>query len=661
MHEYEILKLLVLIFGVSALVIFLLHRVKVPPLVGFIISGVLIGPAGLGLAEDVKEIELLAEIGVALLLFVIGIEFSLKNLIKMKKAVLQGGSIQIFLTIFFSIAIIYPTLLLFKNSIFFGFLIALSSTAIVLKMLDEEGGINTPQGRTIVGILIFQDLMVVPFMLITPLLGGAGFDISALILKMAKAAAIVAFVLLAARWIVPGILHQVVHVRSKELFITTIILLCFGTAMLTSRFGLSLALGAFLAGLVISESEYAHQAMSDILPFKDSFIGFFFVSVGMLMDLTYIADNWPKVIAAVGIIIVIKVITGTSAALASGSSIRPALITGISLAQIGEFSFVLAESGRPVGLITGGYFQLFLSASLITMLFTPFLIKAAPAVSTWATTRLFDKRLRRFVRMTDGLPYEKERSGHVIIVGFGLNGKNLARVLRQVEIPYAVLEMNSDTVRKMEKKGEPIYYGDGTSSGILQKIGINTARMLVVAISDAASTRHIVQAARRENPELHIIVRTRYVSEVDDLKKLGANEVIPEEFETSIEIFSRVLDYYSLPKNVINDYIDNIRSDNYQVLRRIDLPRRHLSEHADILEGIDTESYLIREGSGIIGKTIQDSRLREETGVTILAIRRGEKIHQNPSPGFVLTAGDILALIGKREDLNRALRYLDEL
>ncbi|MDP2734606.1 MAG: cation:proton antiporter, partial [bacterium] len=344
---------------------------------------------------------------------------------------------------------------------------------------------------------------------------------------------IVTAVLLAAKWVVPAVLHQVVSVRSRELFITVIILLCLGTALLTSHFGLSLALGAFLAGLVISESEYAHQAMSDILPFKDSFIGFFFVSVGMLMDVGYLAGNWLIVSAEVAVIFVIKVVAGATAAAVVGLPLRAALVAGLGLAQIGEFSFVLAGAGYAAGLIAGDFFQLFLSASLVTMLLTPFVIKAAPGVSTWVSARIFRKRFRRFAGKAERALFPRGKSEHVVIVGFGLNGRNLARVLKQADIPYVVLEMNSDTAREMKSKGEPIYYGDGTSIEILRKMGIGEARVLVVAISDAASARRIVGAAKRENPGLHIIVRSRYISEVDDLRSLGADEVIPEEFETS--------------------------------------------------------------------------------------------------------------------------------
>ncbi len=659
MNESNILTMLVLVFGVSTIVVFLLHRVKVTPFIGFAVSGVLIGPHGLGLEAHVADVELLAEIGVVLLLFVIGIEFSLKNLMKMKKAVLCGGGSQVLLTIGLAALLFYP-LLGMSKALFFGFLVALSSTAIVFKMLAERGDIDSPHGRAMVGMLIFQDLIVVPLMLITPLLGGKGGDLLQLGAITAKAAAFVAIVLLAARWLVPVMLHQIVHVRSRELFITVIILICLGTALLSSRFGLSLAMGAFLAGLVVSESEYAHQAMSDILPFKDSFIGFFFVSVGMLMDVGYMLDNWLKVTAGVAVILLIKAVTGAGAALAAGMPLRTALLTGLGLAQIGEFSFVLAETGRAVGLVTGEPYQLFLSASLGTMLLTPFVIKASPGVVEWAVTRVFPRRFRS-LGGTGRQIFPQTPSGHVVIVGFGLNGRNLAWVLREAGVPYVVLEMNNDTVREMKKKGEPIYYGDGTSREILHKLGIREARVLAVAISDAASTRHIVQTARRENPELHIIVRTRYLAEVDDLKQLGANEVIPEEFETSIEIFSKVLDFFSLPRNVINDYVAMVRSDNYGVLRKIDLPRKRLSELHEVMEGIDTASYLVKEGSGTAGRTINETRLRAETGSTILAVQRDGKIHRNPPPGFTLKAGDTLVLIGKRGEINKALEYLETL
>ncbi|MBI4685707.1 MAG: cation:proton antiporter [Nitrospirae bacterium] len=655
--ESEFLKSLVIIFGASALVVFFLHRLKIPSIVGFLVSGVIIGPYGIGLIKDTHSVEMMAEIGVVLLLFTIGIEFSMTKLTRMRKAVIAGGSVQVLLTIGLSAAASFLAIGDVNKSVFFGFLIALSSTAIVLKMLSEKGEIDSPHGRTMAGILIFQDICVVPLMLIIPSLSGGTINILDIAMKMGKAALIIAIVLLSARWIVPGLLHQVVRTRSRELFITTIIFLCFGIAFLTSKFGLSLALGAFLAGLIISESEYAHQATSDILPFKDSFIGMFFVSVGMLMDIGYMSDNCLKIAAAVALILGLKIITGIISALSIGSPLRTSIHAGLGIAQIGEFSFVLAVAGKASGLITEDFYQVFLSSSVVTMMMTPFVLKAAPSVSGWIAARRLLKRAGKIKKVSEADGFTGRRQGHVIIIGFGLNGRNLARVLKEADIPYAILEMNGDTVREMKKKGEPIYYGDGTSKEILHKLGIGKARLLVVAISDPASTRNITYIGRHENPDIYIIVRTKYLVEVDDLKALGADEVIPEEFETSVEIFSRALRQYHFPNSVIQDMVNKIREDSYTALRSVELPMRHLFEEVEWLPGMEIDGYRVPADSHPVGKSIGELQVRKNTGVTIIAVRRAAEVFTNPKPDFRFKAGDIILFTGERKSMNAAINY----
>jgi CPA2 family monovalent cation:H+ antiporter-2 len=655
--EYEFLKSLEVIFIASAAVIFLLYKLKIPSLIGFIIAGIIIGPHGVGLIKDTHFIQMLAEIGVILLLFTIGIEFSMTKLIRIKKAVVGGGGTQVFLTILLSAIFTYIAIDDVNKSIFFGFLYALSSTAIVLKLLIERGEIDSPHGHTMVGILIFQDLCIVPLMLLIPVLSGKGIDMLEVGVKIGKAAVIIIVVLLSARWIVPTLLHQIVRTKSRELFLTTVILLCLGIALLTSQFGLSLALGAFLAGLIISESEYAHQAMSDILPFKDSFMGLFFVSIGMLIDTGFVLDNSIRIAEVVAFIFTLKIITGTVSSLLIGDSLRSSIIAGLGLAQIGEFSFVLAIAGKTSGLISEEFYQIFLSSSVVTMIMTPFILNTAPSVTEWITARPLMKRLSRGRRASevDGIP--RKRHDHVIIIGFGLNGRNLAKVLREAEIPYVVLEMNSDTVREMKKKGEPIYYGDGTSKDILGKMGIAKARLLVIAISDPVSTRRIVSIARQEYHDIYIIVRTRYLVEVEELKSLGADEVIPEEFETSIEIFSRVLHRFSFPRNIILDMVDKIRSNSYTALRSVELPRRHLFEKYEWLPEIEIDGYRIVEGSPLGEKTIKELQVRKKTGVTIIAVRRGKTVHTNPEPDFRLKAGDFMLFTGDRENMYNALHF----
>jgi CPA2 family monovalent cation:H+ antiporter-2 len=655
--EYEFLKSLEVIFIASAAVILLLFKLKMPSLIGFIVAGIIIGPHGIGLIKDTHFIQILAEIGVVLLLFTIGIEFSMTKLVRIRKAVLGGGGTQVLLTIILSAALTYIAIENINKSIFFGFLYALSSTAIVLKLLAERGEIDSPHGHTMVGILIFQDLCIVPLMLLIPVLAGDRIDMLDVGIKMVKAAIIIIVVLLSARWMIPTLLHQVVRTKSRELFLTTIILLCLGIALLTSRFGLSLALGAFLAGLVISESAYAHQAISDILPFKDSFMGLFFVSIGMLMDTGFVVDNGIRIIGIVALIFILKIITGTVAALIIGNSVRTSVITGLGLAQIGEFSFVLAIAGKASGLVSESFYQIFLSSSVVTMLMTPFVVNAAPKIFEWITVQPLLKKVISRKKMSEGEAGPRKRHDHVMIVGFGLNGRNLAKVLREAEIPYIVLEMNSDTVREMRKKGELIYYGDGTSQEILHKMGIEKARLLVIAISDPVSTRRIVSIARHKNPDLYIIVRTRYLVEVDELRSLGADDVIPEEFETSMEIFSRVLHRYSFPRNVILDMVDKIRSSSYTALRSVGVPRRHLFDKYEWLPEIEIDGYRIPESSHLNDKTITELQVRKKTGVTIIAVRRGKEIHANPEPDFKFKQGDFILFTGDRENMNTAVQY----
>ncbi|MEJ2181922.1 MAG: cation:proton antiporter [Nitrospirota bacterium] len=654
--ELEFLKALVLVFGVSALMVFLLHRIRIPPLVGFIVAGVLIGPGGFGIVQDTHAIELLAEVGVILLLFTVGIEFSLRNLMRIKRTVLLGGGGQVLLTILAVTGLSYFLTRDVRLSLFLGFLTALSSTAIVLKVLLEAGETDAPHGKQMVGVLIFQDLCVVPLMLLVPALSGEGVDLAALVLTFAKALGIIALVLLASRWVVPVFLHNVVHTRSRELFLISVIVICLGTALLTSRFGLSLALGAFLAGLVISESEYSYEATAEILPFKDSFMGLFFVSIGMLIDMGFIAKQWPLVLVAVLAILVVKALAATLSVIPTASSLRVSIHTGVGLAQIGEFSFILAAVGRSAGIVEGGMYQLFLSSAVITMALTPLLLKVAPPLSVRLTrkgplSRFFDRPTER--------PFSKVLLNHVIIAGFGLNGRNLAGTLSETGIPYVVLELNSDTVRRERQKGQPISFGDATSREVLHKMGVKTAKVLVVAISDPVATRKIVALARKENPNLHIIVRTRYVLEVEDLRSLGADEIIPEEFETSVEIFSRVLHHYNVPLNVINDRIEAIRQNSYRALRAHELPHKTMAEREDIMSQLQTESYLVKDGSPLAGHSLRELHLRGRTGATVIAIEREGKAIHNPSGETTIKEGDILLLMGAREDLSRALEYFE--
>ncbi len=371
-------------------------KLKAPSVVGFLVAGILVGPYSLNLVTDIHTVERVAELGIVLLLFTIGLEFSVKNLITLRSVVLGGGFLQVLLTTAGTALLsVFALRQHLNQAIFDGFLVSLSSSAIVLKTIFDRGEIHTPHGRVSLGILLFQDLCVVPLMLLVPVLSGAEQGLGNVAFTLLKALAMVAAVLLVAKWVVPAILHQVVSLRMPELFIMAIILLSIGTALLTALLGLSIALGAFLAGVVISESEYSSQAMSDILPFKESFTGLFFISIGMLMDLSFLRANPALVLSVLVIIIVAKGLTISLATLVLGYSPRTALQTGLYLSQIGEFSFVLAVAGKAVGLIPEEYYQLFLSASILTMLLTPLLMKVSSPLSIFLSSGNLLRRLDR--------------------------------------------------------------------------------------------------------------------------------------------------------------------------------------------------------------------------------------------------------------------------
>jgi CPA2 family monovalent cation:H+ antiporter-2 len=557
--------LLILLLA-SLPIAFLCSRFRLPVMVGFMLTGVLIGPAGLGWINNGQEVEMLAEIGVVLLLFTIGLEFSLKRLLEMKRLVLGGGGLQVMLTMLVVVGICRALGRSFPQALFFGFLFALSSTAIVLKSYMDRLEIDTPHGRAGVGILLFQDLCIVPMMLLTPILSGQeGSSLGNIARRLGVALAVIAGIIVAARAIVPFLLRHIVRLRSPEVFILFVVLLSLGTAWLTSLFGMSMALGAFVAGLVLSESEYSHQIVSDILPFRDVFNSIFFISIGMLLSLSSLFEHLFVVLLWVVALIVGKALITLLAVRLLSHSVRVATLVGLGLAQVGEFSFLLAKVGAAQGLLLTDDYQRFLAAAILSMIATPWLISVAPRFGLFLQARLSPQSLLepRLARQTG----EHELTNHVIIVGYGLNGRNLASVLQRREIPFLVLELNAETVRRARATGVPIVYGDAVRRDVLLHAGVLRAAVLVVAISDQLATRHAVALARELRPELHLIVRTRYLSEVPELYKLGATQVIPEEFETSIEIFARVLGTYGVAPAVIQQEAEAVRGAGYEVLR----------------------------------------------------------------------------------------------
>lgn len=662
MTDYGVLGNLLVIFTVSIAVVFVFHQFRLPSIAGFLVAGALIGPHGFNMVSDVGTVQILAEIGVVLLLFTIGIEFSLVQLATLRRLLFVAAPMQVGGVIL----IVWLGGLLaglpWQQAAFWGFLLSLSSTAIVLKALAETGDSDSIHGRATIGILVFQDLAVVPMILLAPILASPNEGAaSSIAITLAKSAVVVGCVVAAAWYAVPKLLEHIVRSRSRELFLLTIIVLCLGIAWLTSLGGLSLALGAFIAGLVISESEYSHQAMAEVLPFRDSFNSLFFISIGMLMDWRVVLQYPVAVTGLLAAILVVKFVAGAGAVLAVTAPPRSAVMAGIALAQVGEFSFILAQVGQENGLLSGTPYQVFLAVSVCSMIITPFLIRWSPHVArrveaVQRVRRWFPGRTTAHMMEAEGRHLRIK--DHVIIVGYGLNGRNLARVLSETEVPYVALDLDGDTVRREAQHGVPLYYGDATNPNVLRHAKIEDAKVLVVAISDPFMARRTVQLARGLNPKIHIVVRTRYLRELEELHELGADDVVPEEFETSIEIFALVLRTYNMPQELIVRKAEQIRREGYALLRRSELPELAHHLRAGTLSDVEVETCRIEEDSPAAGKTIAQLAIRPRTGASIIAWTRGGVTESNPSEKTKLLPGDIVVLLGTREQIRRAIGLL---
>jgi len=649
---HEFLRDAVVILAASTLVVLVSQKIRFPSVVGFLLTGVLIGPSALGLIGEVERVEIFAEIGVVFLLFSIGLEFSLERLQEIRRIFFAGGSLQSVLTLAAGAAIALAAGLTLPRSLFAGFLLVLSSTAIVLKLYSDRRELDAPQGKVAIGILLFQDFLIVPMIVLTPVLAGA-VEASAgqVALRFLLSLAVIGAVFLLARYLMPRLLYQIVRTQVREILVLGALVICLGMAWFTESLGFSLALGAFLAGIVISESEYSHQVVAEVVPFRDVFNSVFFISIGMLLDLQFVASHAPAVGRLTLLILVIKIL-GTAGAVALLSyPLRTVTITALSLAQIGEFSFVLLRVGQQHGMLPEELYQGFIAAAVLTMMLTPLLVALAPDLAD---------RLPDMGRTGDAgeVPQAVLRD-HVIVVGFGVNGRNLARVLREASLRYVVIELNAEAVRLARREGEPILFGDSTRWEILEHAGIRSARIVVFGISDLVAVRRSIRLARELNPGVHIIVRTRAVAEIEDLRAHGADEVIAAEFETSIEIFTRVLHRLHIPGNIIRAQTRALRGEDYRMLR---VPSREGPISDALVRALAagiTDIYQLGPESVGAGASIRELALRKQTGATVIAVVRDQQVFTNPVPDLRLQTGDCLVMVGSHVEIERAFGYLD--
>jgi monovalent cation:H+ antiporter-2, CPA2 family len=659
MGHVPLLDELAIIAALAVLVTVVLARLKLPAVAGLLAAGAMMGPHGLRLVRSIESIEVLAEVGVVLLLFSIGLEFSLSRLKDIFRQVALGGAVQVVLTTLATWAIAVTLGQPHGRGLFFGFVFALSSTAIVLRGLAERQELDAPHGRFIVGTLVFQDLCVVPMVLIVPLLG-AGGELGAAAVQIGtallKAALVVVGTVLAARVAVPRVLAYVDASRSREVFLLAILTLCIGTAWLTSLAGLSLSLGAFLGGMVVADTEYGHRAMGDILPLRDAFVSVFFVSLGMLFDPALLATEPLLIALLLAGFLLAKGLLATLAAMTMRFPSRVAWLSGVGLAQFGEFGFVLCRLGESSGVIDDTALQPILAAGILSMFLTPMLMRIAPHITAGERLLAPLERLlgARGIDEAEDDAQHRAISDHVVIVGFGVAGRLVAEALSQTDVPVVALELNAENVKRGRAAGLPVYYGDATSEEALRHAHVERARLLVVLMNDPRGAERVVDTVRRVAPGLPVLMRTRYLAERPRVQALGVSVVVAEEVEGAVEIMARALRFVEAPRNVIEAAVARARSETQHSERKLTVPRPSLRDVRG-LDELKIESVLVRDGSPAAGASPASLALRSSTGALVVGVRRAGALLYDTDPRQSFEVDDVAYLVGTSEAIRRAL------
>jgi CPA2 family monovalent cation:H+ antiporter-2 len=653
MHEHglQLLPQLVTTYAVALVFILALARVRVPPIVAFIIAGMVAGPAGIGIVDTQEDVNVLADLGIVMLLFTVGLEFSLHEIQRIWKAVVFGGTLQIAGTAALLMLLMFiATQESWRVSLFIGLFVALSSTAIVLRELSSRNQLDAPHGRLMVGLLLFQDLAIVGLLLLVPILSGKT-ALSGVPLVLLRAAAAIGAVAVVSRLVLPVLFRLVAQSGRREAFPLAVLVASIGTAWVSSLLGISMALGAFLGGLILAEGEFSHQAHAEIRPLRDILAGLFFISLGMLADFNAIVAQLPIVVGVTIVLVAVKAVAAAGALWLVSTPLRIAVTAGIGLAQVGEFSFILGRSGLEVGLLSSGQWQVLLAASIATMIVTPALVAIAPGVGTW----LAEKTRRRAEAEDDAA--RVSLSDHVVILGYGVGGRLLGRALRQLGVPYVILDMNGATVREMRAEGESIFFGDATNEDALRGAGVERARAIVAVLSDPYASARAVTAIRNLNATVPLIVRTRYRLEAESLQNLGVTVAVAEELEASLEVVAQTFSRLDVPGNVIEVLLEGFRRDSTGI-RALRAPSQPLGTLPTAIGNTPVASHQLGDEDWATGRTLSEVNLRAETGALIIAVRQGARFITSPPADLKLASGDILYLVGDDSDILLARRLL---
>jgi len=649
---YTVLALL----AMSIATVVMLKRFSLPPILAYLFVGIAVGPHAIGLVENEESVHLLAEVGVVFLLFSIGLEFSISQLLTMKKAVLGLGGTQVLLTTVAGMGVAHSMGISWEGSIVVGGAIALSSTAIVAKQLTEQLEMQSRHGRLALGTLLFQDLAVVPFLVVIPILAGGESDMTADLL-FALTKAIAAFIIMDAlgRWVLRPVFHTVASTHSSELFTLTVIFVALMAGAITHLLGMSAAMGAFLAGIMLGESEYRHQIEIDVRPFRDVFMALFFITIGIQLDVAMLPVIWPQALLLLATLVIGKGLLVLFISRIMGYENAVATRTALVLAHGGEFGFALLALALNRELLSAAESQAILAAIIVSMIIAPILIRENGRIAKrlYAVTYLKQRQLRA----KNIFHASRELDDHVIIIGYGRIGQNLASFLRDEAIEYVGLDLDPLIVREAYETGERVYYSDATHVSMLRAAGIKRARALVITIPDSRTAIRIIEVARSRNPEIPILVRTQDDLHLEDLEYAGASRVVPEQLESSMMMATHMLEMLDIPDDEIQQLVEKTRTDHYHNLRSY-----FHGEQAETVEDIAPDHYrrhtvVLTAGSQAIGKTIDELGLCK-TGVNILSVRRGQIRGDKPVLDMKLIEADAVLLEGGTEELEHAERVI---
>lgn len=641
----------IIIIVIAALIGGMIARLlKQPLIIGYILAGVVIGPhTGIFAVTNAHDIELLAEIGVALLLFAIGLEFSFRKLKPVRKIALIGTPMQLLLTIGFGFAIGKLFGFDWQKAVWLGALISISSTMVTLKTLMSQGWLGTLSSRVMIGMLIIQDLAIVPMMIILPQINDPGAGLPLLGMAAIKAAIFIVMMILLGTKLLPFLLKRIARWNSRELFLLFITALGLGVGYGTYLFGLSFAFGAFVAGMVLSESDYGHQALSDIIPLRDIFGLLFFTSVGMLLDPAFLFANFKIIVLLILLVMVGKgLIFAFVSRLFGYRNIVP-LAVGLGLFQIGEFSFVLQRVGRSTNSIDLGLYSLLLTATVTTMVLTPFISGlAAPLYS------LKKKYFKHEPIETINLP-KTGLFDHVVIAGGGQVGSNIARILQRMQLSFVIIELDFQRVEQMKKEGFPIVYGDASQDPVLEAAQIRNASLLLLTVPSVVISQAITERIRQLNPKLHIVARAINQEHTEELHRRGVYEVVQPEFEASLEFTRQALLHLNISVKEIQQFTDAVRREMYAPLYESDHSYRTVSQLQSACNLIDLNWVTITEDSPVIGRSIRELRIRKQTGVSVVAVLRDGSLLMNPDPDFEFQQKDLVGVVSEPPQLDRFL------